>query len=166
MDQNTVKTAVQALVGSRIDYCNSILYGVSGKFLQKLQRVQNAAARVVCQASKREHVTPLLRSLHWLPIQKRIVYKILLLTYKSIHGLAPAYVNSMLAAHTPVRQLRSSTRGLLSIPKTKLKSYGDHAFSSSAPRLWNSLPQVIRASPSLLHFKQQLKTHLFREYYY
>ena len=165
LDRKTVETVVHALVSSKLDYCNSVLAGVSGKLLKRLQRVQNSAARVVCQVSKRSHITPVLRSLHWLPIKKRIEYKLLLLAHKALHGSAPKYLSCLLVKHDPKRTLRSSSQGFLDIPKTKLKSFGDKAFSANVPKLWNKLPGNLRATTSIEEFKRLLKTHLFGEAY-
>ena len=87
---------MHAFVSARIDYCNSILYGIPDYHLNKLQRIQNAAARLVCEQSRYCHITPLLFNLHWLPVKFRIVFKILLITLKALKSLAPTYVNSLM----------------------------------------------------------------------
>ena len=152
---------VHAFITSRLDYCNALLYGLPLSSLQKLQRVQNMAARVLTGTRRHEHVTPLLRQLHWLPVQYRVLYKIALLTYKAVHGEAPGYLSDLIAAARPVRNLRSATHGVLATPRTRLKTYGDRAFSAAAPAVWNSLPPELRAATSSSIFKTQLKTHLF-----
>ena len=83
---------VQALVTSKLDYCNSLLYGLAKNVIKQLQRVQNAAARVVTLSPKFCHITPVLANLHWLSIYLRIEFKILIVTCKPLHGLAPAYI--------------------------------------------------------------------------
>ena len=103
LDTHTAKALVLALVCSRIDFCSAVLSGATGKIIQRLQRVQNAAARVVCLASKSEHITPLLKGLHSLPVHMRIIYKILVLTFKSIKGISPAYISSLLVPYCPKR---------------------------------------------------------------
>ena len=153
---------VHALVSSRLDYCNSLLYGIPDNKLCRLQRIQNIAARITSRCSKSCHITPVLKDLHWLPVKQRIIFKILLLTYRALHGNAPAYLSELLTPYTQERALRSSTQSLLAVPKTRLKSYGDRSFASAAPREWNSLPVDIRQSPSLQSFKTSLKTYLFR----
>ena len=82
LDQPSTERLVHAFVSSKLDYCNSVLYGLPAKQLSKLQRLQNSAARLVTKAKRRDHVTPVLRQLHWLPINQRIVFKILLITFK------------------------------------------------------------------------------------
>ena len=89
LDQHTAETIVHALVSTRLDYCNSLLFGISGYLLQRLQRVQNFAARVVCQLKRVNHITPILRQLHWLPVYKRIDFKVILITFKVLNGMSP-----------------------------------------------------------------------------
>ena len=161
LSDSVTETLIHAFVTSRLDYCNGVLSGVPSKTLDRLQYVQNSAARVLTRTKPWQHITPTLIHLHWLPVKFRIQYKLLLLTYKSLHALAPQYLADLLHQHTPSRSLRSSDAGLLSIPRTKLKSFGDRAFSVAAPTLWNSLPAEIRNSPTLDCFKSLLKTHLF-----
>ena len=113
----------------------------------------------------REHITPILRQLHWLPIKQRINFKILLTTYKALNNFAPSYITDLLHRHSPTRRLRSADANLLtSITKTKYRTLGDRAFAIAAPTLWNSLPLAIRIS-NTLSFKSQLKTYLFRTTY-
>ena len=100
-----------------------------------------------------EHVTPLLRQLHWLPVQYRVLYKIVLLTYKAVHGEAPGYLSDLIAAPRPVRSLRSTTHNVLASPRTRLKTYGHRAFSAAAPAVWNSIPPALRAATSCNSFK-------------
>ena len=136
----TAEILVHAFVTSRLDNCNSLLYGLPKTLLDKLQYVQNSAARLVTLSKKRDHITPLLINLHWLPIHERIKYKILLLTFKALHGLAPSYICDLITKYKPARTLRSSNELLLNSTTYNLKSYGSRSFSVSAPALWNSLP--------------------------
>ena len=129
--------------------------------MQKLQCVQNSAARILIGANKRQHITPVLRDLHWLPVDYRVRYKLLLLTHKALNGTAPQYLRDLLSAHTTGRSLRSSEQNLLSVPRTNLTRYGDRAFSVAAPTLWNVLPCNLRNTKSLAAFKRDLKTYLF-----
>ncbi|KXJ05812.1 hypothetical protein AC249_AIPGENE17706 [Exaiptasia diaphana] len=134
---------------------------ISGVHLDKLQRVLNYAARIVTLSKRRDHITPLLKDLHWLPVRQRINYKILLLTFKALHGLTPSYISELISVYKPKRTLRSSKELLLSVKPYSMKTYGSRSFSVAAPTLWNSLPSDLRNIDSLLSFKKELKTYLF-----
>ena len=160
-----LKRLVNALVISHLDYCNSLLYGLPSYELSKLQRVQNTAARLIVGARRSDHMTPILRDLHWLPIPARLEFKILLLTYKCLHNQGPSYLRELLKFPNPSRILRSSMQSLL------LKSYrpntlyyGERTFAFAAPKLWNSIPEHIKSASSLPTFKTALKTYLFRRH--
>ena len=152
-------------VSSRLDNTNALLSGMSKTNLAKLQSVLNTAARIVSLSPKRCHITPILKDLHWLPIEKRIQYKLLVITFRCLHGFAPTYLEEMISVHKPTRILRSADKCLLSIPTAKLKTYGDRAFAVSAPTLWNNLPFNIRRIESINSFKTAIKTHLFKAAY-
>ena len=140
----------------------ALLYGLPKSVLDKLQYVQNCAARLVTRTRSSEHITPVLRTLHWLPVRRQqITYKILLLTYKALNGMAPRYIADLLQPYTPTRQLRSFSKNLLVTPKSNLKFYGDRSFQVAAPRLWNSLTDDIRLIQNLDVFKSKIKTLLF-----
>ncbi len=126
----------------------------------RLQKIQNAAARMIKSAKKYESVTPLLISLKWLPVRIRIIYKILVLVFKALHNLAAVYLSGLVAIYTPSRSLRSENQQLLCTTRTKYKHRGDRAFSRAGPKLWNDLPQSIRSAKSLPMFKAMLKQHL------
>ena len=123
--------------------------------------VQNAAARLLTGTKKYDHVTPILASLHWLPIHFRIQFKILLFVFKALNDQAPSYISDLLTPLAYTRSLRSSDQALLSIPRSRLKSKGDRAFAVAAPRLWNKLPLDIRLAPTISIFKSKLKTYLY-----
>ena len=139
LTQDQTKTIVHAYITSKLDQNNSLLSGIPEYLIEKLQRLQNAAAKVIYRAKKYDHVTNLLFELHWLPIHHRISFKILLITFKTLHGEGPSYLKDMLIWHKANRNLCSNNNLLWKIPKTRLKSYVDRAFGSSAPWLWNSL---------------------------
>ena len=116
--------------------------------------------------NKRDHIRPVLKKLHWLPIENRIVFKILLLTFKARAKLAPQYIQDLINDYTPQRNLRSGSKCLLETPNYNLESYGKRAFSVAAPRLWNSLPMELKTSTSIDIFKKKLKTYLFKHSYF
>jgi len=151
-----------SIIGSRIDYCNSLFAGMSDKNLNKLQRIQNRAARIVSGASS-QHVssTQRLQNLHWLPVRSRIDFKLATLCYCSRTLDQPHYLSALLLSHRPERLLRSSAQEFLSVPRCNT-AFGDRRFSVAAPRVWNSLPLDLRLSESLPAFKKNLKTFLFR----
>ena len=155
---------VHSLVVSRLDYGNALLFGIPDVLICKLQRVQNHAARLVVRCDRRDHITPVLKKLHWLPVKQRLTYTILLLTFRALNGLAPIYIVDMLHRHRPARALRSANNNDLQVPSTSSR-YGDRAFAVSAPRLWNALPYELKIATSLISFKRLLKTHLFRMAY-
>ena len=156
-------TLISAFVLSRLDYCNSLLSGCLKKLLIKLQKVQNNAARLVLRRSISSHATPMLESLHWLPVEKRIDYKLSLLCYKSLNDLAPSYLASLLKVYIPPRQLRSSSDSLIfQIPHYYYKTLGERSFSFQALTSWNKLPLSLRNSDSLSSLKSSLKTSLFK----
>ena len=160
INTETAKTLMRSLVLSRLDYCNSLLYGIPKYLLNQLQVVQNTAARIIYRLRRRDHITPALISLHWLPIDMRIRYKILLITFKCLRGIGPIYLASLLSPVETGRSLRSSTEERLVCPLTRTNS-GSRAFSSAAPVLWNALPSTLQNIQELDTFKNELKHHLF-----
>ena len=162
LSQDSCATLVHAVISSKLDYCNSLLYGLPDVHLQRLQRAQNTAARIITRTRKFEHITPILKQLHWLPVSHRIVFKLLLFTYKALNGISPQYLKNLITPRSSLRTLRSSDKCLLHTPKWNLVSYGRRSFSSAAPELWNSLPLDIKTSPNVNIFKRRLKTHIFQ----
>ena len=163
LSQPALKTIIQSLVISRMDYCNVLLAGADKCVTNKLQSVQNMAARVITGQKKSDDVEYTLYELHWLPVRKRVEFKVLLLTYKALNDLAPQYLRDLLPDYTPGRPLRSQSLSLLNIPKYNTK-YGKR-FTYTAPDLWNKLPGNVKYADSVMSFKGLLKTHLFRSAY-
>ena len=165
LDRDSLECLVHAFITSKLDYCNSLLYGLPASQLNRLQRIQNTAARILTGTHRYEHIRPVLQELHWLPVDKRVEYKILLLVYKSLSNLAPGYLKELLVPHAPTRSLRSRDQQLLKVPFTSSALVQSRAFSVTGPRLWNALPCAIRSAANTESFKTKLKTHLFKEAY-
>ena len=161
LDRNSAIILANSLVSSKLDYCNSLFYGLPDHSLHRLQLVQNALARVVVPTVRRSHhVSPTLRSLHWLPIPQRITYKIASITFKTLRNSQPSYLHDLLIPYSPPRTLRSSDKHLLTVPSFK-SSQARRSFLFAAPTIWNSLPLALRTSTSINSFHAGLKTHLF-----
>jgi hypothetical protein len=161
ISEDACRTLVQVNVTSHLDYCNCLLAGLPANLIGKLQRVQNCAARMIKQIGKYDHITPVLKDLHWLPIKFRIDYKVLVITFKVLNGLAPAYLKELLQPYTPSRRLRSADDNLLCTNSYRCATYGGRSFAVMSPQLWNALPSFLRKFDSLSSFKRALKTHLF-----
>ncbi len=164
LTEHAAQLLVQALVISRLDYCNALLAGLPSNTIKPLQMIQNAAARLVFNEPKRTHVTPLLISLHWLPVAARIKFKTLMLAYRTTTGSALSYFHSLLRIYIPSRSLRSASERRLVVPSQRGSKSLSRTFSFTIPGWWNNLPTPIRNAGSLSIFKQQLKTNLFRHY--
>ena len=128
--EDAVSTLVNALVTSKLDNLNSLLYGLSDIKIQQLQYIQNNAARLITKTRKYQNITPILKTLHWLPVAFRIQYKILLLCFKSLNGLGPKYLAELFLPYEPDRDLRSSEQKLLQEPRFRLNTYGSRAFKA------------------------------------
>ena len=163
LSDSVAETLIHSFISSRLDHCNGLLFGLPNTTLDRLQYVQNSAARVLTRTKSWQHITPTLKCLHWLPVKFRIKYKLLILTYKALHALAPQYLSDLLEDYSPKRNLRSADLGLLSVPTSTKRTLGDRAFSVAAPSLWNSLPLAIRQLKTLHSFKSALKRHFFME---
>ena len=164
-DEATCQLVV-SLVLSRLDYCNALLAGLPDSLIDRLQKVQNCAARLVTRSRKHDHITPILMKLHWLPVKARIDYKLLTLCYKAVHFGSPSYLAEVLRLYAPSRALRSSRDTYrLVVPRFNCKTRGERAFCFLAPKKWNDLSLEMRSLPSLANFKSALKTHLFRAYF-
>ena len=164
LDEQTAKIAAHAFVTSHLDYGNSMYYGLFNYQIDKLQLLQNSAARVVKKKKKFDHISSDLEDMHWLPIPARIEFKILLLTWKCLHDQGPSYLKDLLKLNDK-QDYRPHYKKTLLVPKTKLITCGDRSFQVAAPTLWNALSGFIRLSDKLTTFKSKLKTHLFKRYY-
>ena len=166
---DAARRLAQAFVGGRLDYCNHLLYGVSGELLGRLQSVQNAASRFITGTRKYDHITPVLHNLHWLPVRQRIIFKIATLMYWCLNGQAPSYlaadcivVYAIVYAIPRRKQLRSATSEQLYIPKTRIVAFGPRSFKVCGSTIWNDLPARMKYPfLSLDSFRKLLKTFLF-----
>jgi len=157
-------TLIQALVVSKIHYSNSVLAGVSDALQRRLQSVLNAAARLVFSVGKSEHITPLLRELHWLRVPERIKFRLCVLAFRCLHHIVPRYLAETLhltTSRSSCSRLWSVAMSTLIVWATRQRTLGDHAFPVAAARAWNSLPSFVRDKQSPAGFRQQLKTVLF-----
>ena len=135
--------------------------------MDKLQYVQNSAARLITRLFKYDHITPTLFNLHWLPVYLRIQFKINLITYKALNKMAPIYITDMLdKPKAKSKNLRSSDDPLrLKTKRVNMVNYGQRAYSYAAPLLWNELPLTIRQCKTVADFKSKLKTHYFKQHF-
>jgi hypothetical protein len=164
VDRRVLLSLVAAFVLTKLDYGMATLAGLPARQLNRLQAILNAAARLVCSASRFDHVTHLLRDLHWLRVPERITFRLSVLTYRCLHGVAPPYLASELQRVSEVdsrRRLRSSATQALVVPVTRRATIGDRAFPVAASRAWNSLPSTVMSAPSLPVFRRRLKAELF-----
>ena len=147
---------VHAIISSRLDYCNSLFFGLNKSEINKLQKVQNAAARLVLERRKCDSIRTGLINLHWLRIEERIVFKILVTVYKCLHDMAPNELSELIT----ISDVHSLKLQLVFMNTT----HGRRSFSYIAPRLWNELPYLIRNVQALSSFKSKLKTYLFTNF--
>jgi hypothetical protein len=163
-----LQSLVAALTLTRLDYGCSTIAGLPARQLNRLQSVLNAAARLVYSARRTEHVSPLLRELHWLRVPQRIEFRLAVLAYRCLNGTAPQYLADGLqrvAGISSRSRLRSASTALLLVPRSNHTTIGDRAFPVAAAKVWNSLPSSITSLSSLLQFRKALKTELFRRSY-
>ena len=161
IDTNSAKLLANALVSSKLDYCNSLFYNLPDTSINRLQRVQNSLARFVVPTVRHSHhISPILAQLHWLPIRKRIEFKIATIAHKTLQNRQPSYLLDLLHPYNPTRTLRSSNTNLLEVPNIE-SARGRRSFSYAAPTIWNLLPLSLRNTKSTLAFRSLLKTHLF-----
>ena len=168
LSQSDATSLANALVSSRLDYCNSLLYSISQTELKRLQRVQNIVCRIVSKLPRQASITGALKSLHWLPVQYRIQYKLHCLTFKVLHSGQPSYLGSYIRPYACAKSTRRSNPNLkhLEVPSydnkiIKSRNHLSKAFCHAAPTLWNALPVQVRTAPTLNSFRHRLKTHMF-----
>ena len=146
--------------------CND-MYGAANGLIQRLQAVQNPAARLVTRTQRRDHISPVLRQLHWLPVRQRVTFKLAVLVFKALRGLAPRYLadDCQLVTDAGRRHLlRSSESATCLLQRTNTR-FGDRAFRVARPSVWNSLPADLRHPDlSLGQFRRALKTFLFNQF--
>ena len=157
-------TLVKCLVLNQLDYCNSLLYGLPECEISKLQKVQNCAAKLVLNLKWSDSSSAALKSLNWLPIRKRIDFKIAILVFKCVHNCAPKYLQELLVA-APSRRVSRSTYAddglLFQIPFCRRNTFYERSFSVSGPTVWNRLSASVRGCPDIETFRSELKTHYF-----
>ena len=152
---NATRTVVQALITSCLDYCNSLMTKISSTQIERLQRIQNKAARMILRVPSGEHITSTLQQLHWLPVCHRINYKILTTVFKCLHALAPIYLVELLEARQRDKRLRHADTLFLH-QRIARKHVGEQAFGTAAPLLWNNLPAQLRSMTTLPTFKNSI----------
>ena len=155
LNKESAAKFVYAFITSKLDYCNSLFYGLPNYQLRKLQLLQNMAARFVSCARNFDYIRPILVKLHCLPISYRVVFKLLSQVFKALNGIGPRYLVELLRCQSHSRTLRSNSLELLLQQKSNTKTYGDRAFSTCAPRQWNNIPLDIRRSNSVSTFKTE-----------
>ena len=155
------KTVATAIVGSRLDYCNSLLAGTSVSNLSRLQLVQNTLARVVAQKSRFDHITPVLSELHWLPVRHRINFKIAAITHTVLQSQQPSYLAALIPRYAPVRSLRSSSSLSICVPLRKTSMAASRSFSSVAPKIWKCTAGSSFVHPNSSCFQKSSQTPFF-----
>ncbi len=166
LSKEATEILIHAFIFSHLDYCNGLLYGLPDNQIAKMQRLQNIAARVVFQLPKFSHVTPLFTELHRLPVEQRVIFKVLLFTFKAIYcqQKSPQYINEMFTLQKSSHYSTRSVHGelTLQVPRTKLVTFQARSLPVAGAVEWNKLPSDIRKITKLEDFKTALKTHLFR----
>ena len=160
LSPEAAKSVACALVTSHLDYCNSLLYNLPDRDIERLQRVQNCLARVVCKDSRCSRSKPLLNFLHWLTVKYSIRFKRCTITFKAFLFLQPTYLFNYLVPLQNSRLLRSSNTNMLTVPRFRTK-WGPRAFAVAAPSTWNSLLFNLRTVSTVTSFKKMLETFRF-----
>ena len=153
---------MHAFVTTRLDYLNSLLYGMPDYIIKRLQRLLNAAARIITNLGKYDHITDAMKQLHWLPIESRIQYKVLVLVHACVHNIAPPYLSSLLTSYVPSRGMRSSGKLILHQPIPNMVTLWQAIIRIWWAKIMEQLGYKI-VSPET--FKRELKTHLNKYVY-
>ena len=164
MDKKTAQVSVQALMLSRIDYCTSLLMGSAEIQIDKLQRIENMACRVICGVRKFDSISYHLKDLHCLCIHVSIAYQICILMFKFYRDIASKYLNELVGFDSKhSRNLHSNLKFLVQVPISNNVQTRSSAFSIVGPKLLNGLPVTPEFKENIKDFKDALKTHLFKE---
>jgi hypothetical protein len=165
LSKDACQTLISTLVFSKMDYANSLLTKLPNSQIRKLQLVQNAAARLLTGTRYTDHITPIMKDLHWLPISYRIQYKLIMLCFKARLGRMPTYISDDVIPYRPAQHLRSADENLLYVPGSHTTTYGDRCYNHTMAVAWNALPRRLRNELSIVQFKKNLKTYLFTKAY-
>lgn len=159
LDFDTLKKVITSYVLSRLNYCSLLYANLPEYLLYKLQKVQNCAARLLTKTPKRDHITPVIKSLHWLTVKQFIHYRYLLTVYNCINDTMPNYLCNLLTFYEPNVRLRSDNQFLLNIPRVNTK-YGERSFAYLGPKFWNELPINLKLCPTIDVFKVRVRKFL------
>jgi hypothetical protein len=176
LDFETAKTVAVSIIQSKLDYCNSLYLGLPTCATARLQLIQNAIARVVTNTPRREHISPILKALHWLPVKQRITFKVMIITHSLLHSSRPKYLFDLLDTSSTGKTRSATSLTLRRHPVISNRKLIDRSFQYAIPALWNSLPADMRqmdpveghhSRPTLSHsqFRRRLKTYLFQAAY-
>jgi hypothetical protein len=167
LNKNNTEQLVNSLVTSVLDYNNAILCGLPEKSLNILQRIQNWAAKLVLKRRKYDSSTDSLMTLHWLPIKRRVQFKVCCIMHRCTYSeTSPAYLRALVKRKVPTRTLRSNRNVEYELPKVNKKTHGGRAFTFMGPKLWNVLPADVQNTKDFKHFKKLLKTYFFNLAFY
>lgn len=159
LDQETLTLIVQSLVLSKLFYCSSVWSGTAAKNIKKLQLIQNFSARIITNTHKYDHITPVLKELKWLPVDRNLVYRDTIQTHKCLNGLSPLYLSEKFYQRDSIHQHSTRNRNDLSIPMFQT-STGQRSFHYRAVKLWNNLDNTLKSIKNIKLFKVELKKHL------